>query len=118
MSQNRAQEVLYESEAALRLVDHELDLLRTQDDEFPTGSVRDSGELAAIVEQVSAHVGALRSSIHDGRSLLQSAQDDPKTFASLTNSILADLERRLEDNDDAGQSMDDQIFPEVPQPAA
>lgn len=125
MSSNRAQEVLYESEAALRLVDHELDLLGTLDDASHARPARDSGELAAIVEQVAAHINALRSSIHDGRSLLQAAQHDEQAFASLATSIFADMERRLSEmaqlvdaTGDVDQSNNDQIFPEVQQPAA
>lgn len=88
MSSTRAQEILYESEAALRLVDHELDLLRTHDDELVTRSRYDSAELPAVVEQASAQLLDLVTRVRETRVANSGAP---------TSEILDELEQRLVD---------------------
>lgn len=86
MSTTRAQEILYESEAALRLVDHELDLLRTQDDELTARPRYDSAELPAIVEQASAQLIDLVSHVRAHRDT---------TSGAPFGALLDELEERL-----------------------
>ncbi len=75
MTSTRAQEVLYESEAALRLVDHELTGMRDVRD-TAEGSARvipmlALSELPQILEQANAQILSVLSRLRESRAALQ-----------------------------------------------
>ncbi len=81
MSTQRAQEVLYESEAALRLVDRGLDGLRDeapdQDITPPTLSVGGGlSELPAILERANAQILGVLSRLRETRAAIESTTLD------------------------------------------
>lgn len=79
MTTNRTQEVLYESEAALRLVDHELNELHdVQDEETPrpaastTGGLEGLNEIAAVLNRANTQIIAVLARIREGKAAIES----------------------------------------------
>ena len=94
MSAQRAQEILYESEAALRLVDNELSRLRTADQEEL--SVGEETEYPQLVESANEQLQAIIAQIRQSRS--SSANRLRAHVAAEANSseeTLAEIEERL-----------------------
>jgi hypothetical protein len=78
MTPNRTQEVLYESEAALRLVDHELNELHDiQQDETPrqpsghASGVEGLNEIAAVLNRANAQIIAVLARIREGKAAIE-----------------------------------------------
>jgi len=71
MSSKRAQEILYESEAALRLVDNELHLLRTGEDDKDSGAVGGLSGLPAVLEQANSQILGVLERLRHSRSVLR-----------------------------------------------
>ncbi|MBC8089320.1 MAG: hypothetical protein H7Z40_18805 [Phycisphaerae bacterium] len=79
MTTNRTQEVLYESEAALRLVDHELNELHdVQEDETqrpvasPPNGVEGLNEIAAVLNRANTQIIAVLARIREGKLAIES----------------------------------------------
>ncbi len=77
MSSHRTQEVLYETEAALRLVDHGLDGLRddtAESDAVAPLSVMSGGlsELPAILERANAQILSVLTRLRESRAAIES----------------------------------------------
>lgn len=71
MTSSRAQEVLYESEAALRLVDHELTGLHDVRDTTPAAPTISLAELPNILEQANAQILNVLARLRESRAALQ-----------------------------------------------
>lgn len=76
MSNPRAQAVLYESEAALRLVDRELHDLHEMSREEQRGNVTGLGDLPAILERANAQILSVLSRLRESREALQRSTVD------------------------------------------
>ncbi len=78
MTTNRTQAVLYESEAALRLVDHELNELHdVEQPDTPapvliTGGVDGLNEVAAVLHRANSQIIAVLARIREGRAAIES----------------------------------------------
>ena len=95
MSSQRAQEILYESEAALRLVDNELSRLRTSDQDDLT-AVEEQQEYPQLVESANEQLQAVIAQIR--RSRVTSASRLRAHVAAEADSseeTLAEIEERL-----------------------
>jgi chemotaxis regulatin CheY-phosphate phosphatase CheZ len=71
MTSSRAQEVLYESEAALRLVDQELTGLHDARDVTPAAPTISLAELPNILEQANAQILNVLARLRESRAALQ-----------------------------------------------
>lgn len=71
MTSSRAQEVLYESEATLRLVDQELTGLHDVRDEAPTIPTISLSDLPNILEQANAQILNVLARLRESRAALQ-----------------------------------------------
>ena len=73
MTNHRAQEVLYESEAALRLVDHELSELHDER-ESPEASAFGTnglGDIALLLDRANSQILAVLTRIREGRAAIE-----------------------------------------------
>ncbi len=113
----RAHEALYESEAALRLVDQEISDLRG-DGALRTPSLLD---VPAILLRANVQIVEVLAQLHSARTAFVSlATNDAATqqhthaFAALTDieERLADVARRFE------ATLDDDMFTDIQRPAA
>ena len=73
MTSSRAHEVLYESEATLRLVDHELHELRTSPDQQRLPGLSD---LPGILERANSQILSVLSRLREARASLQSSASE------------------------------------------
>ena len=102
MSTQRTQEVLYESEAALRLVDQELSQLRASDDDVLQHDADFTGS-AELLAQASAQMQSLVDEIRQGRACLLDAvvevhgtpMHTSTNVLGLANGLLGNVETRL-----------------------
>ena len=75
MTSNRTQAVLYESEAALRLVDKELSELHDEQDAAFTSALPDSvaglGDIAALLERANSQIISVLTRLREGRAAIE-----------------------------------------------
>ena len=75
MTTNRTQVVLYESEAALRLVDHELSELHDQQDSAQSGAlpgdVDGLGDIAALLDRANTQIISVLTRLREGRAAIE-----------------------------------------------
>lgn len=72
MTNHRAQEVLYESEAALRLVDHELNELHdVQDSSANPVSVGGLGDIAVLLDRANSQIISVLTRLREGRAAIE-----------------------------------------------
>ena len=76
MTKNRAQEVLYESEAALRLVDHELSELHDGQNSSAFAAVPGGfdglGDISALLGQANTQIISVLTRLREGRAAIES----------------------------------------------
>lgn len=92
VTKSRAQEVLYESEAALRLLDHELQQLH---DVERTVVDTQSCDCEARFELAASQVSRTLVRLRDGRALIASNRDDAARQLADTMSLLDEMELRM-----------------------
>lgn len=93
MSSLRAQEILYESEAALRLVDNELHRLRDGDAGEPV--VSGAAEFPQVVENANVQLMAVIEQIRQSRSASARAAAQRDGANATADDTLAHIEARL-----------------------
>ena len=93
MTSYRAQEILYESEAALRLVDNELSRLRSND-QSELVSTDDESDFPQLVQTASEQLQAVIERIRETRTS-SNKRSRVHTAADSTEQALADIEERL-----------------------
>jgi hypothetical protein len=145
MTSTRAQEVLYESEAALRLVDHELNGMHDVRDAAETSAlvpalpVRSHDELSQILEQATIQILDVLRLLRESRTPLRDECDrladglDLQSIVSQqwshASSVLVETESRLldvarvlangaDDTTGVAAALADDIFTAVRAPAA
>lgn len=74
MTTNRTQEVLYESEAALRLVDHELSALHDESDapaKVSPAGLDGLGDIAALLDRANTQIISVLTRLREGRAAIE-----------------------------------------------